>query len=317
MALPDCGPHSHRGHMSSAAHRKPVIVGLDGSKSDAISVGVAAGEAVRRGTSLLAVHAWMITDDHLPLQGGVRIDPSIEVRLGQELQRTVEHLVAQSGPEDLQTRVQYGYAGDVLCRLSEQSELLVLAGHGKGAWRGLLLGSVSQYVVERASCPVMVVHGVAAGTGGRVVVGVDGSPSSLAALCWADRLACTRRTGLTAVHAGGPMLERALYPEPTPHNVLGPWEEKVRGTMARWLEDALPRGRSRAVEVVVNPRSAAVVLLEQADEHDVLVVGRRGTGGFPGLHLGSVARRVIAQAPGAAVVVPPGWTDAPTRTTPA
>ena len=301
--------------MGTPADRKPVIVGLDGSKTDAVSFGVAASEATRRGTSLLAVHAWLITDDHLPLEGGVRIDPAIEVRLGQELQQTVHDLAAGTGLEQVQTRVSYGYAGDVLCRLSEQADLLVLAGHGKGAWRGMLLGSVSQYVVEHASCPVMVVHGAAAGLGGRVVVGVDGSPSSIAALRWADHLATSRRAALTAVHARGPSLERALFPEPTSVAVLGAWEEQARRALTLWLDNALPAGRRRGVKAVVNPGSATAALLEQVDERDVVVVGRRGTGGFPGLHLGSVARRIVSQAPGAAVIVPPGWIEASAATT--
>ena len=301
--------------MTTSADRQPVIVGLDGSKTDVVSFAAAAAEAARRGTTLLAVHAWLITDDHLPLEGGVRVDPTIEVRLGRELEKAVHDMTAGTGLEQVETRVLYGYAGDVLCRLSEQAELLVLAGHGKGAWRGMLLGSVSQYVVEHASCPVMIVHGVAAGLGGRVVVGVDGSPASLAALCWADRLAVSRRAVLTAVHAGGPSLERALFPEPTSVATLGAWEEQARRALNGWLDSALPASRPKAVKTVVNPGSATAALLEQVDEHDVLVVGRRGTGGFPGLHLGSVARRIVSQAPGAVVVIPPGWSQAPASTT--
>jgi len=300
--------------METAADRRPVIVGLDGSKTDSVSFGVAAAEAARRGTSLLAVHAWLITDDRLPLEGGARIDPAIEVRLNRQLRQTVRDLAAGTGLDDVETRVLYGYAGHVLCRLSEQAELLVLAGHGKGAWRGLLLGSVSQYVVEHASCPVMIVHGVAAGVGGRVVVGVDGSPASLAAVRWADQLASSRQAGLTAVHAGGPSLERALFPEPTSIEDLGVWTEQARRALTRWLHDALPSHRRSDVKEVVNPGSATAALLEQVDEHDVLVVGRRGAGGFPGLHLGSVARRIISQAPGAAVIVPVGWLEASAST---
>ena len=301
--------------MDTSTDSRPVIVGLDGSATDSVSFGVAAAEAARRGTSLLAVHAWLITDDHLPLEGGVRIDPAIEVRLNRQLRRNVRDLVVGTGLDDVETRVLYGYAGDVLCRLSEQAELLVLAGHGKGAWRGVLLGSVSQYVVEHASCPVMIVHGVAAGVGGRVVVGVDGSPSSLAAVRWADQLASSRQAELTAVHAGGPSLERALFPEPTSVEEFGAWTEQARRALTRWLHDALPARRRSKVKEVVNSGSATAALLEQADEHDVLVVGRRGTGGFPGLHLGSVARRIISQAPGAAVVVPVGWLEPPAPTT--
>ena len=112
---------------------------------------------------------------------------------------------------------------------------------------------------------------------------------------------------LTAVHAGGPSLERALFPQPSSVTDLNAWEEQARGDLTRWLDDTVPIRRRKAVEAVINPGSPTAALLERADKHDVLVVGRRGTGGFPGLHLGSVARRIIAQAPGAAVIVPPDW----------
>ena len=104
--------------MGTPADRKPVIVGLDGSKTDSVSFGVAAAEAARRGTSLLAVHAWLITDDRLPLEGGVRVDPAIEVRLNRQLRQTVRDMAADTGLEGVETRVLYGYAGHVLCRLS-------------------------------------------------------------------------------------------------------------------------------------------------------------------------------------------------------
>ncbi|WP_342451780.1 universal stress protein [Arthrobacter sp. H16F315] len=56
---------------------------------------------------------------------------------------------------------------------------------------------------------------------------------------------------------------------------------------------------------VVHGDSAASALLDAAKAADLVVVGARGHGGFPGLHLGSVATQIINHAPCPVLVVRP------------
>jgi len=51
-----------------------------------------------------------------------------------------------------------GTAGRVLARLSDDASLVVVGSRGRTEWKELLLGSVSQEVLHRAECPVVVVR---------------------------------------------------------------------------------------------------------------------------------------------------------------
>ncbi|MCT9932168.1 universal stress protein [Planotetraspora sp. A-T 1434] len=92
-----------------------------------------------------------------------------------------------------------------LISLSRDASALVVGHRGLGGVAGLVLGSVSAHAAAHASCPVVVVR---AGGGvddprGGVVVGVDSSPSSRAAMEFAARTAAGRGLPLRVVHALG------------------------------------------------------------------------------------------------------------------
>jgi len=140
-------------------------------------------------------------------------------------------------------------------------------------------------------------------SGHRIVVGVDGSLSSEAALRWAVRQA--ERTG-AKVEA----VTVWWYP---PGYGLAPVSDDevadLQGEAGKTLAEALAGVSGLAADVVVNPRvvegQAAEVLLEAARGADLLVVGSRGHGGFTAA-LGSVSQRCVRHAPCPVVVVRAG-----------
>lgn len=133
---------------------------------------------------------------------------------------------------------------------------------------------------------------------GRIVVGVDGSAGSRAALEFAIKEASLRGAHVDAViswHIPVMAMEAGVASNFDP---AGWARSTLEGELA-----ALPAGDVR-VEGRVTQGHPSVALLEAAAGADLLVVGTRGRGGFSGLLLGSVSRHVVANAPCPVIVVP-------------
>jgi nucleotide-binding universal stress UspA family protein len=137
-----------------------------------------------------------------------------------------------------------------------------------------------------------------------IVVGVDGSEGSQAAIRWAVEEAARRRDTVRAVSAWG----YPYVPGPegsavflNPADVAAEAAERLEATLAAALPDDTVRA---GVERHVIDGGAADVLVEQSRTADLIVVGARGKGGFTGLLLGSVSTQVVNHAHCPVVVVP-------------
>ena len=280
-----------------------ILVGLDGSTASDAAVGVAIEEAVHRRVPLLAVHSWLLTDRDLPVEGRSRVDPAIRDQLLKALTARMEVAVGDRPVDRLDCQVVYGYAGRVLAGLSSGPVLAVVGAGADRPFREWPFGSVSRYVVEHARCPVMVVRGVPASPGRRVVVGVDGSQASLAALSWADGYAVIHRIPLVAVVAGGPSSAWAPFRGPPFAVARTAWSRTARATLDSCLREALPAQRTGAATAVVTPGPATSAVLGLVDERDLVVVGRRRPHGLAGFSMRSVERKLLAEVPGSIVVV--------------
>jgi nucleotide-binding universal stress UspA family protein len=136
-----------------------------------------------------------------------------------------------------------------------------------------------------------------------IVVGVDGSAASKEALRWAFEEARLRRSSIRAVYAW-------LYPQIGGRGYIPPDlldSELLRQTAQERLDSVVGdvAGASHGVELegVVTEGPAAKVLVEAAQEAELLVVGSRGRGGFAGLLLGSVSQQCAHHAPCPLVIV--------------
>lgn len=136
-----------------------VVVGLDASERSEQALGFAFEQASRRRIGLTAVACWSWEDSGGyvpgPLEVGLWENAEVQDR------RLVSELLAGWGEKypdvPLQRRLVSGRAVPVLLRESEGAALLVVGSRGRGGFRGLLMGSVSQRLVERATCPIAVV----------------------------------------------------------------------------------------------------------------------------------------------------------------
>jgi len=197
--------------------------------------------------------------------------------------------------------VELGAPIEVLSSEARRAQLLVLGDRGLGEVAGLVLGSVAVSLAARGACPVVVVRGERAGADGPVVVGVDGSPVSEAALAFAFDAAAARGVDLVAVHAWSPTAideELASLVEWDASAESAVLAERLAGWGQKYPQVAVRRTvvRDGAVRALVTASAGA----------QLVVVGSRGRGNAAGLLLGSVSHGVLHGAHCPVAVVRPG-----------
>jgi nucleotide-binding universal stress UspA family protein len=131
----------------------------------------------------------------------------------------------------------------------------------------------------------------------RIVVGVDGSPTSLEALDWAVREARLRGATLEVVHAS---FFRQVFLDSFPGAKEG--ERSI-------LDAALARAKATAPDIRLVGRfgdpPAAQVLVDVSKDADLLVIGSRGLGPFKEFALGSVSHDCARHAQCPLVIIGP------------
>ena len=131
----------------------------------------------------------------------------------------------------------------------------------------------------------------------KIVVGVDGSEGSHRALRWAYEEAKEHGARLVVVTAW-------MVPPPATAPSFGsfPWEgsidlsETARQALTTSISEVLGSDPEVEVESAVVEGNAALILVENSTNADLLVVGSRGHGAFAGMLLGSVSHHVTAHA---------------------
>jgi nucleotide-binding universal stress UspA family protein len=138
----------------------------------------------------------------------------------------------------------------------------------------------------------------------RVVVGVDGSPSSRAALCWAVSQAALTGAVVEAVTAWEfPAAVVGYGWGATVALVAGQYEELAEKMVTEVVSGTVDPGSGVQVITRVKEGNAAQVLLDASVGADLLVVGSRGHGTFAGALLGSVSTHCVHHATCPVVVI--------------
>lgn len=274
-----------------------VIVGIDGSAPSLRAAAWASAVAETRGATLLVLHA------HVPEQSEVR--PEYHERLV-AAQRDELHGWCQEALGD-RPRVEELVDGDPRDVLLDAVErvptiLLVVAAEGaSGSKPGLLrLGSVAEHLAHQATVPLAIVPSGGSHVPQRVMVAVDGSPHSEAAVRWLAELALGTALDVTAVT----VVDTAL---PSVGATGAGWavaaEQCVRTEWASPLNAAgVP---FEALAVSEGPVVEALLETAATLDADLIVMGMQGTGWFSGVRIGGKALQVIHRADRTVVIVPP------------
>lgn len=137
-----------------------VIVGIDGSEQSMEALRFAAGEAKLRRVPLRVVHAFEI-----PIAGAWSVGAAIDPEPFEQIARNLVDGALTALGADLdglgvvERVVEVGGIVSVILEGVARDDLVVVGSRGRGGFKGLLLGSVSQQVVLHAPCPVVVVRG--------------------------------------------------------------------------------------------------------------------------------------------------------------
>ncbi|MDR6975977.1 nucleotide-binding universal stress UspA family protein [Streptomyces sp. 3330] len=289
--------------MNSADGREPIVVGVDPDPSKRLALAWAADEAERRGLPVRLVHA-----QGVPTAGyrTGEVRPSWEewnrtlhVAGNEVLEEAAAFVASRQPAVEVSTLLAEGEPAWVLSEEARNASLVVV-----GSWhlstRRQLFGSasVSLPLSAHSPCPVVVVPEPEHITQepGYVVVGVDGSPHSAAAVDVAFEEAALRGAVLRALYVWHQPLLGVLNEDAAVQECRQVLSETVAGRIARYPEVELHH------EVVLGH---PVRVLTDASEHALgLVVGTRGRGGFTGMLLGSVSQGVLHHARCPVITVP-------------
>jgi universal stress protein A len=142
---------------------KIILVPVDFSDAALGALENAADLATRFGAALLLVHVVPALPD-LPARVSIFKEDEYDRRLHDEALQRVAALASSYQSAGLSVRSEVGVADDVgmeIVRLAEaqKADLIVVASHGAGGWKDLLLGSVAEKVLRLAPVPVLLLRG--------------------------------------------------------------------------------------------------------------------------------------------------------------
>jgi nucleotide-binding universal stress UspA family protein len=271
----------------------PILVAYDGSTDARKGLHWAAEESVRTG---VPVHVMAVDEVLPPTWGGVGGMVVAAEGYGRDsavLLSHAEKILADAGVASVTTERRSGHVVDELLRAAESASTLVVGSKGHGTFSEALVGSMSQHLARHASCPVVVVREPRDSGSRRIVVGIDGSHTSLAALEYACRRAELTGETVVAVHGWHVHVPSTDVWNSDPRIIETKDREILLAESIAGVRTDHPDVRLEHEVVAVEPEQC---LVDASVAAALLVVGSRGLGWFRGLLLGSVSQGVLQRA---------------------
>lgn len=292
-------------------NEKAILVGVDGSHASYKATWWAANFAKHAGLTLQIVCAYS-----LPSYAAVSFDATYTA-MGddnaahsdaQEILSKAKAIADEQGVEAT-TLIVTGDPASVFVELSRNYNLIVIGNRGKGGLAERLLGTTSSSLPAYAYCPIVVVPYTdddgnlmhLSNTITKVAVGSDESKWGLKALEIAAGFADMWGAELDVISAV-PKVQGVDGDKSVMDSYMEDLEVRVKP-----LLEAHP---SLKITKTVVPGNAVQTLTKASYDHDVVVVGSRGRGGFTGLLLGSTSQGLIQHAVGPVYVVPRKYVEA-------
>ena len=148
-------------HVTESTKYGPVVVGVDGSEVSQKATHYAFAEAAARGAELIAVHTWMDMQVQASLAGLSAAQAEwaeVEKEQGALLTERLAEFQAEYPDVPVKKVIARDRPVRALADAAAGAQLLVVCSHGRGGFKGMLLGSTSRALLQNAPCPMMVVR---------------------------------------------------------------------------------------------------------------------------------------------------------------
>ena len=270
-----------------------VVVAYDGSTPSRTALVEGAARARRLDVPVVLVCAVEVADA-VPMQA---FADTARAALDTAAERCREEL----GVSAVSTVVSFGSPTGAVLEVARPGDLVIVGTHGHKPVARVLLGSSSSSLVTHARVPVLVARSSGTEDDAPVVVGVDGSPSSTAAVEAAAAEADSTGSVLRAVAAVPPVVDAAGF-------TSGPDAAEIEEAHAYVAEATAglhERYPDLVIERVVSQTHAVEALARAARQARLVVVGSRGRGTLRSVLLGSVSREVVQRGACSVLVVHP------------
>jgi nucleotide-binding universal stress UspA family protein len=287
-----------------------ILLATDGSEDAALAGRAAADISNGTAAEVAVVHVW--TDVPPPAYPGMSLDNYSRLARDEAMRllRREAWNARVAGGRVVGEHLREGQPAEEIITLAEEldADLVVVGSRRAGRVKRLITGSVSEGVVHRASCPVLIVcGGEGAWPVGRVIVGDDGSNPARRAGDLAAEIASLSGAEVVVV--------RAYEHPPEP---VGGWSAKDRLQLDEvlWQNRRDLKKRAEQLEEIVRCRpktrlikaKAASAMNLVAEEKEVgqtlLAVGTRGLSAPKRVLLGSVSTETLRAADGSVLIVP-------------
>ncbi|WP_430332580.1 universal stress protein [Rhodococcus sp. ACT016] len=286
--------------VNEGSGRRGVVVGVDESDAAFDALDWAARVAGLRRAPLLVAHA--LPTPGVYLNGAAVL---VQAQFDEQLRESAEHVTARARAQladehpdvEFTTGIYPGPAAPALLDVGADAALMVLGATGAGTIGAALVGSTGQRIANHARCPVVICRGarVPRPDARPVVVGVDGSESSVWAVAAAFEYAALFGVPLVAVHAWGP--DRPVDRHGAYRLVDWPQvEAEARAVLAEGVAGWAAQYPDVEVDERLERRSPGRVLVDWSRRAQLVVVGSRGRSRIRGVLLGSTSQNLLHHA---------------------
>ena len=246
------------------------------------------------------------------------IEPGLAVRLATDRETTTVEALAMSAAKErlaglleahpapatvtVTTEVQYGLPLEVIERRAREFDLVVVGTHGRTGFEHLIVGSVAERVVRHVEGPVLVARRLPANVR-RVLAPVDFSNASRASFQHAMVMAAALGAQLRLLHVVPlmPALSTAelmvVGDEASSMTALDDYAlSKAREDMEAFMS-TMRIDRDVAIDVRIGDPADEIIATAADDGVDLIVMGTHGRTDWAWVGVGSVAERVVREAP--------------------